>query len=78
MSIPSICKNILKVTDTEIEELEEVAQSQLNFLSPLRTATTARQYALGKHNLSVLKAFRELRDIIKCGESLIRKQGHDR
>lgn len=70
MSINSICKAVLKVSEEEIEVMEEVVRGQLEFHSPLRMATTARQRALGGHNLRTLNAFRNLRRILRRGEKI--------
>ena len=72
MSLYSVCRNILKVTDEEIAEAEKMAKGQLAYFSPLKMATQGRQHALGKHNLAVLAKVRELRDTIKSGASLDR------
>lgn len=69
-SINALCKKALKVTDEEIEELTEVARGQLEYCSPLKQATMARQQALGHHNMLVLAKVRELRDAIRGGEHL--------
>jgi len=71
-NINALCKKALKVTDEELAELTDVARSQLEHCSPLKQATTARQQALGHHNMLVLTKVRELRDTIKNGESLAR------
>lgn len=75
MSLYSVCRNVLKVTDEEIAEAEKIAHGQLDYLSPLKMATTARQHALGKHNMAVLTKLRELRDTIKAGASIRRVGG---
>ena len=71
-SIYALCKKALKVTDEELDELMEDARQQLEYCSPLKMATTSRQVALGHHNMMVLTKVRELRDILKAGESLVR------
>lgn len=72
-SIHALCKKALKVTDEELDELTEVARQQLEYCSPLKMATTARQHALGHHNMLVLAKVRELRDTIKDGEKIAGK-----
>jgi hypothetical protein len=66
----SICRAVRKLSDAELDDLERMAKGQLAYLSPLKMATSARQHALGNHNLLVLTKLRELRDAIKAGEKL--------
>jgi hypothetical protein len=46
-TILSVCKKVLTIPDEEFAEAEKVARDQMEFLSPLRMATTAKQRALG-------------------------------
>lgn len=68
-SIYALCKKALKVTDEELDELAELARNQLEYCSPLKMATAARQHALGQHNMLVLMKVRELRDVLKNAKS---------
>jgi hypothetical protein len=74
MSALTICRNVAKITDAELDELERMAKGQLAYFSPLKMATTGRQHALGQHNLAVLTKLRELRDTIKAGESIAKRR----
>ena len=65
-----VCNSIRAISDDELAELDAMARGQVEFLSPLRMATTARQNALGAHNLAVLQQLRALRDTINRGASL--------
>lgn len=67
--IYSICKNILKVTDEEIQEVKEVYEKQLNYMSPMKMATTRKQHELGVHNKQVLEKIIELKYILETGVS---------
>ena len=69
-SVLGICRKTVKVTDEELAELEEMAKTQLEYISPLRMATMAWQHALGNHNLAVVAKVRELRDLIRQGEQI--------
>lgn len=70
MSVLSICRSVRKITDAELDELEQMAKEQYGYFSPLKLATQARQRALGTHNQLVLELLRRLRDAIKEGEFL--------
>lgn len=67
-----ICRKVVKITDEELAELEEVAKVQLEYLSPLKCATMGWQHALGNHNLAVVAKLRELRDLILQGAEIKR------
>jgi hypothetical protein len=67
-----ICRKVVKITDEELAELEEVAKTQLGYLSPLKCATMGWQHALGNHNLAVVAKVRELRDLIVQGAQIKR------
>ena len=68
--IHKICKEVLKITDEEIEELREIAKRQEEYFSPLKMATAAKQNALGKHNNAVLDKLIELKEVIEQGASI--------
>lgn len=67
MSIFSICKNLRKVTDAELVELEADAIAQRDYTHPLKMATASKQQALGAYNIAVLTKLRELRDLMNRG-----------
>lgn len=69
-SMLTVCRDVLRVEDAEIEQLQEMAQNQLDYLSPLKMATSAHQHALGKHNLAVIEKFKELRAVIQSGAAI--------
>ena len=69
-SVYSLTRKAVKVTDEELAELEELAKGQMQYLSPLKMATMARQHQLGEYNLRVLECVRKLRDTIISGKNL--------
>ena len=69
-SILTLCRDVLRVDEKEVAELEEMANGQCAYLSPLKMATSARQHALGRHNLAVIAAYRELRQILEDGKEI--------
>lgn len=65
-----ICIKVTQITDEEVQELRDIAQGQLEYISPLRMATTAKQNALGQHNMAVLDALLKLKEVIESGAHL--------
>lgn len=65
--IYSVCKNIIKVTDEEIQEVKGVYEQQLSYMSPLKMGTTRKQHELGAHNKQVLEKIIELKTILENG-----------
>ena len=68
--IYDICIKVTQITDTEVQELREIARGQEEYCSPLRMATTAKQNALGRHNNAVLDALLKLKEVIEGGAQL--------
>lgn len=66
-NVLNVARKILALTDEELNEAEAMARGQLEYLSPLRMATTAKQHALGNHNLRVVTELRALRETIRAG-----------
>lgn len=62
------CKAVLKLTDEDFAAVEDMAMAQAAYSHPFKMATAARQHDHGDHNLRVLAALRNLRDVIKAGE----------
>lgn len=65
-----ICIAVAQITDAEVQELREIAQEQLDYNHPLKMATTAKQNALGRHNMDVLDALLKLKEVIEGGAHL--------
>lgn len=68
--IYGICIAVAQITDAEVQELREIAQGQLDYCNPLKMATTAKQNALGRHNMDVLDALLKLKEVIESGAHL--------
>lgn len=68
--INKVCKAVLKLTDADFEQVKLMAEGQINYLSPLKPATSSSQHQLGEHNTRVLNALRSLQEIIKSGENI--------
>ena len=67
----TICDLIKNITDEEFKDCRAIADNQLNYISPLRPATQAKQNALGEHNHEVLDALQALKVIIERGKDLV-------
>lgn len=65
--IYKICKDALKITDEEIKEIQDVYTQQLQYMSPLKMATTRKQHKLGEYNKKVLEKIIELKILLKRG-----------
>jgi hypothetical protein len=63
--INDICLQISNLTDAELEEVERESRKQISYVHPLKFATAKRINDTGRHNLSVLRNLRRLRNCIK-------------
>ena len=68
--INTICQAILGITDDDFSEIEEIIEQQLNYINPLRMATTGYKNQLGRHNRDVVNKLRELKEILEAGASI--------
>lgn len=59
-----LCYYIAHCSEKEINKIEEVAKWQAQYIHPLKRATQINQNNLWKHNLKVIKKFRELQKIL--------------
>ena len=62
--IRNISQKVLTITEEEFVELEEIAREQLEYDHPLKSGTAIRQHMLGEHNMKMIKALRELQQIL--------------
>lgn len=67
-----VCRDILKIPESDFEEAVRTARQRQEFISPLRMATTKRQHELGDYNMEVVTALGALRDLIRKGAELSR------
>lgn len=70
--INKICKDVLSLTEEDIENMRGVINGQLTYTHPLRQGTAARQHKLGAHNQRVLKQLVKLKNVIKSGEDVVK------
>lgn len=50
------------ITDKDIEDIEYIYKDQLEYINPLKMATTSRQTELGNANKRVVEALKELKE----------------
>ncbi len=60
--IDAVCKSVLNLTDKDLKELEDLANSQLNEVLMLQSTNEIdRVHYLGEYNMSVLEAIKKLK-----------------
>lgn len=69
MKLEKLCKAILALSESEIEQGMAEAQHQCSFLHPLKGETQFRVNTKGKNNLLVLQKLRELRAQMREGST---------
>lgn len=67
--IYKICEDTLRITDEEIKEIKDIYEQQINYMSPLKMATTRKQNELGQYNKQVLEKILELKKLLEVGVS---------
>ena len=67
-TVHKICKQVVALTDEELDAAEIEANEQVNHLHPLKVAKQFRINKAGKHNLRVIAAVRNLRNTITAGK----------
>lgn len=65
--IEKVCIAVLKLQDSDFEEMGKVYTEQEKYTHPLKMATANRQHALGMHNRKVTQALKNLQDTIRAG-----------
>lgn len=68
--INQLCMDILSISDAEFGKAEEIVRRQREYIHPFRMATVKRLNELGEFNTKVIAAMRDLRELIKSGESI--------
>ncbi len=64
------CKEVLKITEEELKEMEKIAQQQMEYFNPLKMETAGWQHELGQHNKRVVKKIRELKETLEAGANI--------
>ena len=67
-TIYKISQLALSLTDEDFEELQEMADHQKSYFSPLKPATEREQHKLGEHNQKMIDCLKELRKILIEGK----------
>jgi hypothetical protein len=68
--INKVCKAVLKLQDSDFEQVEKMYKEQASYCHPLKHATASKQHALGEHNKKVVLALKALSDTIKAGTDI--------
>lgn len=67
--INNICAAIRRLTPTDFEQVEHLANSQMNYVHPLKYATAAKFNRIGKNNMKILESLKILQSLIKTHRS---------
>ena len=62
--INNICKNVLKLTQADLDEMEQIIQEQESYISPLKQAKQIRVNTLGSNNRKIFENLKSLRNSI--------------
>ena len=66
--INNLCMQLLKITDADLQQVEDLANTQLNEVLMLQSFDSLKKlHKLGTYNLDVLKALRNLRKTLEQG-----------
>ncbi len=62
--VNKVCKDILKLSEVDIEEAEKMAQEQIEYIHPLKYAKASKFHKMGNNNKKILTALKNLRTLI--------------
>ena len=65
--IGKICRDILELTDEDLQKTLDMAEGQRNYISPFKLAKQKEFHNLGEYNLNVCNKLIELRKLIQNG-----------
>ena len=68
--VEKVCEAILKLQTEDFIMMDEIAQGQCNYNSPLRIATARWQNELGVHNKQVIEILKNLHGVLKNGATI--------
>lgn len=66
--VNKLCKSVLKLTEQDLQAVDEMATEQASYIHPLKGAKQAKFNDLGNHNQRVLSALQNLRQVLIDGE----------
>ncbi len=66
--INKVCKSVLKLQDSDFEEIEKMIEGQEKYSHPLKCKTAKRINDTGRHNRKVMNALKQLKNILEEGE----------
>lgn len=70
--INKVCKQILKLTETDFEEAEQIIKEQLQYCHPFKNGKAERLNSLGDYNANVVTALKTLYNILKTPPCFIK------
>ncbi|MEG0541743.1 MAG: hypothetical protein RR528_05400 [Angelakisella sp.] len=68
--IENIANDVLKITESDIEEVRATISEQESYCHPMKMATARWQHELAVHNKAVLDAILNLKAVIEAGRSI--------
>lgn len=66
--INKVCKSVLKLQESDFEEVEKMIEQQERYTHPLKCKTAGEFNELGNHNRRVMNALKQLKETIEQGE----------
>lgn len=66
--VNKVCKSVLKLTEQDLQAVDEMAKEQASYIHPLKLAKQAKFNELGNYNQRVLSALQNLRQVLIDGE----------
>lgn len=62
--VNKVCKAIQKLDDLDLQEVVDMAKTQIDYIHPLKNSTAIRTNKLGNRNLKIAKKIIELKKIL--------------
>ena len=62
--INKVCKSVIKLQDSDFEELEKMIEQQERYSHPFKNKTAGKLNDTGNHNRKVMEALKSLRNVI--------------
>jgi len=66
--IHKMCKAILKLQDSDFEEVEKMIEEQERYSHPLKCYSAKKLNEIGNHNSKIINMLKQLKEIITKGE----------
>lgn len=66
--VNKVCKSVLGLAESDITEVEEMTKRQCQYINPLKPNKQGKFNDLGKHNMKVIAALKNLQKVIAAGD----------